>query len=154
MTPTRARLIVALVVVAAAVGWGVMTVVDAYSDSSLPVPWTAPVVMAVLAVAIALWARGTRARLAGRPGTTPMDPIVAARSAALAMAASRTGAIVGGFYLGVAVALLPSWGVAYVRERAVISLLTVGASGLVIVAALWLEHVCRLPPDTSDDENP
>lgn len=154
MTPTRARLLVALAVLATAVGWGATTVVDAYADTSLPVPWTAPVVMAVLAVAIALWARGTRARLARRPGTTPMDPIVAARSAALAMAASRTGALVAGFYLGVALALLPSWGVAYVRERAVIALLTVVASGLVVAAALWLEHVCRVPPDASDDENP
>jgi hypothetical protein len=141
-------------VVAGAVGWGVVTVVDAYSDGSLPVPWTAPVVMAVLAVALALWTRGTRARLAGRPGTTPMEPIVAARSAALAMAASRTGAIVAGFYSGVALALLPSWEVAYVRERVVIALLTVLGAGLVIAAALWLEHVCRVPPDTSDDENP
>jgi hypothetical protein len=154
VTPTRPRLLVALVVVAAAVGWGVVTLVDAFADSSLPVPWTAPVVMVVLAVALALWARGTRARLAGRPGTTPMDPLVAARSAALAMAASRTGALVAGFYAGVAVALVPSWEVAYVRERVVISILTVVGAGLVVAAALWLEHVCRVPPDSSDDEKP
>ncbi len=154
MRPTRLRWLAALAVVAAAVGWGVVTVVDAYADASLPVPWTAPVVMLVLAVALALWARGTRARLAGRPGTTPMDPIVAARSAALAMAASRTGALVAGFYVGVAVALLPSWQVTYVRERVLIALLTVLGAGLVVAAALWLEHICRVPPDSSDVENP
>ncbi len=43
---------------------------------------------------------------------------------------------------------------AYVRERVVIALLTVLGAGLVIAAALWLEHVCRVPPDASDDENP
>jgi drug/metabolite transporter (DMT)-like permease len=151
VTPTRPRLLVALVVISAAVGWGVSRLVDAYADRSLPVPWTAALVMFLLALALALWARGTRARLTGQPGTKPMDPIVAARSAALAMAASRTGAIVAGFYVGVSVSLVPGWGVAYVRERIIISLVTVLFAGLVVAAALWLERVCRVPPDASDD---
>jgi drug/metabolite transporter (DMT)-like permease len=151
VTPTRPRLLVALVVISAAVGWGVSRLVDAYADRSLPVPWTAALVMFLLALALALWARGTRARLTGQPGTKPMDPIVAARSAALAMAASRTGAIVAGFYVGVSVSLVPGWGVAYVRERIVIALVTVLFAGLVVAAALWLERVCRVPPDASDD---
>jgi drug/metabolite transporter (DMT)-like permease len=151
VTPTRLRLLVALVVISSAVGWGVSRLVDAYADRSLPVPWTAALVMFLLALALALWARGTRARLTGHPGTKPMDPIVAARSAALAMAASRTGAIVAGFYVGVSVSLVPGWGVAYVRERIIISLVTVLLAGLVVAAALWLERVCRVPPDASDD---
>jgi hypothetical protein len=80
-----------------------------------------------------------------------MDPIVAARSAALGMAASRTGAIVVGFYLGVAIELAPGWGVDSVRERVIVSLVTVVLAGLVVAAALWLERVCRVPPDASDD---
>jgi hypothetical protein len=151
VTPTRPRLLVALVVVSAAVGWGVSHLVDAFADRSLPVPWTAALVMGLLALALALWARGTRARLSGQPGTKPMDPIVAARSAALGMAASRTGAIVVGFYLGVAIELAPGWGVDSVRERVIVSLVTVVLAGLVVAAALWLERVCRVPPDASDD---
>ena len=151
MTPTRPRLLVALVVISAAVGWGVSRLVDAYADRSLPVPWTAALVMGLLALALALWARGTRARLTGQPGTKPMDPLVAARSAALGMAASRTGAIVAGFYVGVSIELAPGWGVAYVRERVIVSLVTVLLAGLVVAAALWLERVCRVPPDASDD---
>jgi hypothetical protein len=151
VTPTRPRLLVALVVISAAVGWGVSRLVDAYADRSLPVPWTAALVMGLLALALALWARGTRARLTGQPGTKPMDPLVAARSAALGMAASRTGAIVAGFYVGVSIELAPGWGVAYVRERVIVSLVTVLLAGLVVAAALWLERVCRVPPDASDD---
>jgi hypothetical protein len=83
-----------------------------------------------------------------------MDPLVAARSAALAMAASRTGAIVAGFYAGVAIAFAPSWDLSAARERIVIALVTVVGAGLVVVAALWLERVCRVPPDASDDEKP
>jgi hypothetical protein len=151
MRPTRPRLLVALVVLSAAVGWGAARLVDAYADRSLSVPWTAALVMFLLALALALWARGTRARLAGRPGTKPMDPLVAARSAALAMAASRTGAIVAGFYSGVAIGLAPGWAVAYVRERIIIAVVTVLLAGLVVAAGLWLERVCRVPPDAPDD---
>jgi hypothetical protein len=157
MTPTRGRLLLAVALVAAAVGWAVARLVDAYAGRSLPVPWTAPVALLLLAVAVAVWARGTRDRLARKPGTKPMDPLVAARSAALAMATSRTGAVVGGFYAGVAIELLPMWDIAYVRERILVSVAAVGASVLVVLAAMWLERVCRLPPDASDasdDETP
>jgi len=154
VTPTRARLLVALVVLGAAVGWGAVRLVDAYAESSLPVPWTAPMVLFLLAGALALWTRGTRARLARAPGTKPMEPIVAARSAALAMAASRTGAIVAGLYVGVAIALAPSWDIGYARQRVLVSLVAVLGAGLVVAAALWLERVCRVPPDSSEDLNP
>lgn len=150
MKPTRTRLLVAIAVVLAAVGWGVTRLVDAFAGRSLPVPWTAPAVMVVLAIALALWARGTRDRLARKPGTKPMEPLVAARSAALAMAASRTGAVVAGFYVGVAIALAPMWEVAYVRERVIVSLVAVVGAVLVVLAALWLERVCRIPPQDDD----
>jgi hypothetical protein len=154
MTPTRPRLLVVLAVVGGVVGWVLTRLVDAYAGRSLPVPWTAPVVMALLALALVLWTRGTRARLERRPGTKPMEPLVAARSAALAMAGSRTGSVVAGFYLGVAVALSGSWDVPYVRELVLLALATVLASGAVVAASLWLERVCRLPPDASDVETP
>jgi len=154
MTPTRARLLVVLAVVGAVVGWSLSRLVDAYVGRSLPVPWTAPVVMGMLAVAIVLWTRGTRARLARRPGTKPMEPIVAARSAALAMAGSRTGSVVAGFYLGVAIALSRGWDVPYVRELTLLALATVLTSGAVVAASLWLERVCRLPPDASGRATP
>ena len=154
MTPTRPRLLVVLVVVGAVAGWSLTSLVDAFVGRSLPVPWTAPVVMVLLALALLLWTRGTRARLARKPGTKPMEPIVAARSAALAMAGSRTGSVVGGFYLGVAVALSGSWDVPYVRELVLLSLATVLGSAGVVAASLWLERVCRLPPDASGDGTP
>jgi hypothetical protein len=154
MTPTRGRLLVVLAVVGAVAGWAVTRLVDAYAGRSLPVPWTAPVVMALLALALVLWTRGTRARLQRRPGSKPMEPLLAARTAALAMAGSRTGAVVAGFYLGVAIALSGSWDVPYVRELVLLALATVLASGAVVAASLWLERVCRIPPGTSDDETP
>jgi hypothetical protein len=150
MRPTTWRTLVVMLVVGVVAGWIVTRLVDAVADRSLPVPWTAPVVMLVLALALVLWARGTRSRLARRPGTKPLDPVVAARTAALAMAGSRTGALVAGFYLGVAVALSGGWDVPYVRGLILISLATVAASVAVVAASLWLERICRLPPEQDD----
>lgn len=154
MTPTRPRLLLAIVVLAAVTGWAVTRLVDAYAGRTLPVPWTAPAVMALLALTLALWARGTRKRLAHEPGTKPLDPLLAARTAALAMAGSRTGSLVGGFYAGVAVALAPGWDIAYVRERIIVALLAALTSVAVVAASLWLERICRLPPSASDESKP
>ncbi len=155
LRPTTWRLLVGIAAVAAALGWATARLVDAFADRSLSVPITMPVVMALLALTTALWARGTRARLAGRPGTRPMDPIVAARSAALAMAASRAGALVAGFYAGVLVELVPRFEIPGVRERGVIAIATVVMAVLLALAGLWLERICRLPddqaPSVSDD---
>jgi hypothetical protein len=147
LRPTTWRLLVALAAVAAALGWATARLIDAFADRSISVPITMPVVMALLALATALWARGTRARLAGRPGTRPMDPIVAARSAALAMAASRAGALVAGFYSGVLVELVPRFDIPGVRERGVVAIATVVMAVLLAAAGLWLERICRLPDD-------
>ena len=84
---------------------------------------------------------------------SPMDPLVAARSAAMAMAASRIGALVAGFYAGIAVGMAPHADTvsgAQIIWAAVAA--SVGAVGLV-AAALWLEHLCRLPIGPPDGPN-
>jgi len=113
-----------------------------------------PALMLVLALSVFLWARGTRARLEKRPGTKPMPPMLALRTAALALAVSRAGAVVGGFYLGVAVALSPSWDISYVRGLIIAALVTAVGSGLLVAAGLWLERICRIPPSDDDGADP
>jgi hypothetical protein len=70
------------------------------------------------------------------------------------MAGSRTGALVAGFYAGVALGLAGSWEVAYVREQVVLALVTVVCSLGVVGAALWLERICRVPPSATDEDRP
>jgi heme A synthase len=80
-----------------------------------------------------------------------MPPLVAARSAALAMAASRIGALVAGFYAGIAIGIIPSIGTPSGSSTFwAASLASLGAA-LLVAAALWLEHVCRLPIGPPDD---
>lgn len=145
MRPTRVRFLAAVAVIAGALGWAVAYLVDVRVGRYLPVPWTAPVMFLVLGIALLLWTRGVRARLARKEGTKPLPPLVAARTAALAMAASRGGAFFVGWYVGVALELLPSLGVAVVRQYALLSVGSALGALLVTVVALWLERSCRLP---------
>jgi hypothetical protein len=151
MRPTRLRLIVAIAVVAAAIGWGLVQVVDSRLGRIVPVPWLAAGAMWLLAAAVAYWAWSSRPRLQHRPGAKPMPPLVAARTAALAMAASRIGALVLGFYGGIAVGMGPHLDTpSGLQTFWAAGLAAAGAAGLV-AASLWLEHLCRLPVGPPDD---
>jgi hypothetical protein len=151
MKPTRVRTLVAAAVVAAAVGWGLVQVVDAWLGRLVPVPLLAAGALWLLAGALLYWTLSSRPRLQGRPGAKRMPPLVAARTAALAMAASRIGAVVAGFYAGVAIGMIPSLGTPTGSSTFwAASLASLGAVVLVI-AAVWLEHVCRLPIGPPDD---
>ena len=155
MQPTRIRFLVILALLAAAVGWSLVAVIQGQSGRTLPVPWLAAVTMWVLALALALWAVLSRPRLLRRPGARPMPPIVAARTAALAMAASRTGALIGGLYAGVtlgALSVVTTRDSPAGRSTLFAALTTcVGALALAVVA-LWLERICRLPQDPDGEQ--
>ena len=151
MTPTRIRVLVALAAIAAALGWGALTLVEGQSGRVIPVPWLSAATMWVLTVALFIWAVLSRPRLQRAEGAKPMPPLVAARTAALAMAASRVGALVGGFYLGLAMGALGR----RVSEAGSATLLSAAAAALgslaLVVVALWLEKLCRLPLDGDQD---
>ena len=151
MQPTRTRLLIAIGVISAALGWGTVQIVAAWLGRLVPVPWLAGAALVLVAAALAYWTYQARPRLQARPGAKPMDGIVAARSAALAMAASRIGALVGGFYAGIAVGMIGSIGTPSGAQTFwAATVAAVGALALV-VAAVWLEHSCRIPLDRDDD---
>jgi hypothetical protein len=110
--------------------------------------------MWLLAGAVAYWAFSSRPRLQGRPGAKPMPPLVAARTAALAMAASRIGALVMGFYAGIAVGMAPSLVTASGLQIFWAASATALGSFALVAAALWLEHLCRLPVGPDDGARP
>lgn len=151
MKPTRISTLIWLVVGGGVVGILTPKVWDAASQRYLPVPWLSVIVLWVLAVALLWWTFGVRRRLSGKPGVEPLNPLLAARTVALSMAASRTGALVAGFYAGVAIYFLPNLGIAPGRSRVITATAaTLGALALMAVA-LWLEHICRLPDPPPDE---
>jgi Protein of unknown function (DUF3180) len=149
VTPTSTRVLLTLGVVSAVAGWVLADMIDRLAGRSVPVPWTAPATLAILALALVFWAIGIRHRL--RDGR--VDPFVAARTAALAMAASRTGAIATGVYSGFLVWFAGQWYIEAARYRGFASLAAVVAGLFVIAAALWLERICRVKGDGDDDDD-
>lgn len=144
MQPTRVSLLATLALLAGTAGWAVARLFESFADRSVQVPLSAPVATFVLAVALLVWTVLSRPRLLRRKGAKPMDPLLAARTAALAMAASRAGALVAGLYGGMAVGLLPLWSTASGRDSVILGGITASFGILLAVIALWLERICRI----------
>lgn len=149
MSPTSLRLLLTIGAVSAVAGWLIADLVDRLAGRVVPVPWTAPATLAVLAVALFFWALGTRRKL--HEGQA--DPFVTARTAALAMAASRTGAIATGVYAGFLIWMAGQWWIEAARMRGIASAVAVVAGVLMVAAALWLERICRIKGDGDDDDD-
>ncbi len=156
MSPTRARTLALIAVVAFGLGWLMVAAVEAMSQRLLQVPWTAAAALALMAFSLFVWALLARPRLLRKQGRPPMDPIVATRTAALALAASRTGAGVLGFYVGVAVGMIPAWDTPAGRDYCLAALAAALASAALVAVGLWLESMCRLRGggDDKDDGAP
>ena len=158
MRPTRVRMLLMLVVVTAALGWALAQVVSTLTGRALPVPWLASVTLLSLAVALLIWTLLCRPRLPRRTKlgerirpTNPLPPLVAARTAALAMAASRVGSIVGGLYLGILIGETSNASTVAGRSALLLAGLAAAGALAMAVVGVWLEAMCRLPQDPRDD---
>jgi hypothetical protein len=124
-----------------------------FYDALPPLPTLAGVTLLVLAALELILAFALRARIEGRPGTRPVDPLAAARAVSLAKASALAGSVMAGAWAGFGLFVLLRRGrlaaAAADTPGAVVGLL--GALALV-GAALWLEHCCRTPEDSEPDE--
>ncbi|MEU4562470.1 DUF3180 domain-containing protein [Actinoplanes sp. NPDC023936] len=151
LRPTSISVLVVAGLASAAAGWLLLS----FSYSRLPsLPWTPALVLAVLAVAEAMLAQNTAARIQRKPGAPPVEPLAVARYVALAKASALVGAIFAGFSAGLLTWLLLE------PTKAARADIPATAGGLVaalalIGAALWLERSCRVPeqPDRQDDDS-
>ncbi|MCY7340458.1 MAG: DUF3180 domain-containing protein [Pseudonocardia sp.] len=145
MTLTRPRDLLAVGLVAALLA----NVLVRLTYGTLPgFPLFAGVTLAVLGLAEALAGTTLRARIRRRPGTEPVQPLVAARAVLVAKASSLGGAIVAGAWVGLLAHVVP-------RSAEVSAAASDTASALVglvcalglVAGGLWLEHCCRTPDD-------
>lgn len=149
--PTRLRLLLLITVTCGVLGWVVATMADSILTRYLPVPVSAALAMWLLAVMLGMWILLVRPRLLRRPGTLPLPPEVAARTAALALAVSRVGAGVAGFYAGVGLVFVLDLPIPAAQSGAWLSLATLLGGVTIAALALWLEALCRIRDD--DDES-
>jgi hypothetical protein len=149
MRPTRWYVLVAIALVVGAVAYTVTRT----SYDNLPGPTVSALFwLLLLTIADLYLAAMTRARLAGKPGTKPINPLVVARFAALAKASSVVGSVFAGGYAGflIWVGRLDS---PASNHDTKIGAVGVGLALLLVGAALLLEHACRVPQRDDDEDS-
>ena len=153
MKPTRARTLLLIIVLTAAVTWALLTVV--YSKLP-PLTWTGVPALLLAAAAEAWTGRDLRARIAGRPGSKPAPPLFVARMVALAKASSLVAALLAGVSAGFIVYLPGLLGASTPRSDMITASVAFGSSLVLLAAALYLEYCCRVPksPDRGRDDAP
>jgi hypothetical protein len=147
-------MLVGILALSGAIGWAVGAMLAGQFGRILPVPWLAAMTVWLVAGALVVWTLLSRPRLLKKPGHRPMPPLLAARSAALALAASRAGAVVGGFYLGLSIATVPNMNTPSGSVTFWAALATGAGSVALVGAALWLERLCRIPYRDDDPSAP
>lgn len=155
MQQTKISMLVVLAILAAAVGWSFAQLWPTFFGQGMPVSVGSAIAMILVFVSLLSWTLMTRARLKPDAKVNRLHPIVAARTAALAMSASRVGSLACGFYVGVLLANLAADYSSAGTDRIQISAVTAIASLLTAIVAVWLERICRLkePPADSDSIN-
>lgn len=172
MKPTSMRLLAVIAFVGLVCALSVGSITLTVSGALMPVRASAPAAVTVMCLALLWWTIIVRRRLvhiarAKHEATTaahgvpskpfvmrdkPLEPIVAARTVALAFAASRAGAYVVGWYAGVSVGYFGHLAADDVRLRLAYAGATVISATALVVVAVWLERSCKLPPPPSSVE--
>jgi hypothetical protein len=147
--PTRVVVIVATVIVAAVLSFAFVR----FLYGSLPLlPWTMVPSLLLLALGELYTGLITRSRIQRRPGAKPIEPLVAARLAALAKASSHAAAVIVGIFAGMVIYLASSLDKPTPRRDFFVSAGTALAAIGLILTALFLEYACRVPKGPEDED--
>ena len=151
MRATRRPVLVAVAVLAGALGWGGGLIVDGAGKPMPRVPGAAPSVLLLFAITLVVLAITTRAKLRAVrdrvAGASALNPLTIARYVVLARASSPVGAGTVGLYGGYALFLAGNLDEPGHRHLAAMSGLAVLAGAGLVAGALFLEYVCRVPDD-------
>jgi hypothetical protein len=150
MRPTRLSVLVALTSLIGIISW---LVVSRQYESLPALPFAGSLTLVILAVGEFTFALAVRRRLRNpaKPARRALEPLFVARLAVLAKASSHAAAVVAGLYGGFFVYTLQHLGHGRVNTDARTSGLSLVAALVLVGAALFLEHSCRVPrgPDDS-----
>jgi len=144
---TKVSALIAVSALAAAVGWSIAKLWPEWTSTQFAVPVLTPIVLWGLFAFLLAWTLMVRANLKKVTHPNKLDPIVTARSAALALSSSRAAAVAFGFYAGVLLLAALTLDTPASHRCVVITSITVLAALLVMIIGLWLERICRLPDD-------
>ncbi|GLY97058.1 hypothetical protein Acsp02_43120 [Actinoplanes sp. NBRC 103695] len=149
MRPTSISALVVAALVAAAVGWLLLSFF--YNEWPAP-PWLPVIVIAALAAAEGILAQNTAARVQRKRGALPVEPLAVARYAVLAKASSLAGALYGGYCSGLLLFFALDMSREFSNDALPATAAGVAAALALIGAALWLERSCRVPDQDDPDD--
>ncbi|WP_432545228.1 DUF3180 domain-containing protein [Kineococcus sp. SYSU DK004] len=151
--PTRPGVLAACAALAAVLTWSGLRVWVARGRAEPELLWTTLLTIGLLAVAVVAvgwpvrqWVRGEKERR--------IDALRAARTVALAKAASLAGSLLVGVFAGVVVHYLPTAHIAARRDQLLVAVADLVVSALLVAAGLVVERSCRVPPRDDDPGGP
>ena len=156
MKATTIGLLIKLACGAFVFGWILNASLWWFNNSGFHVGYGSPFVTGACDVALLMWILSVRSRLPRvekqtdgtvriKRAANPLAPLVAARTALLALSSSRAGSLLVGFYLGLAAAGALHIAADAGRTAVLLELLTALLALVLVILALWLERICTLP---------
>ncbi|MDX6262648.1 MAG: hypothetical protein QOH84_4336 [Kribbellaceae bacterium] len=148
--PTSRRLLIAIVVLGAAIGWTLVQAIESGGGVAPTVSWLTLVAWSFLAALLFAAARNTHQRIQVR-----RERVEASRAVFLLLigkASAFVGALCTGVYAGFALSFLGAVSSSGPRNRVITAGVAAVISVLVVTAGLMLERACRIPDDP--DETP
>lgn len=144
--------LLAVAVVATAVAFAVLRVLESRGGTLLPVPPIAWLVVLLIAGVVAVL--GWTVRQYARGKRPEMDVLVAARTVVLATASAYTGALLTGWYAAQVLITLPD--LEFSGRRDIATSAGIAALSAVALAVLGLvaERWCEVPPGDDDEGGP
>lgn len=149
MTPTKFSNLLKLFLVTAWLMGALVHILREQFQVFIQVPLNLPIALLSLMVAISSWTVLAKNRISG-PAKT-FTPLQSARTAALALAGSRTGSLLAGGGAGTLISYLFAPPTAANTDRIQVLAATVLTGLLLAAISLLLERIC-LVPDKKDDK--
>ncbi|MGB3484611.1 MAG: DUF3180 domain-containing protein [Mycobacterium sp.] len=150
MGPTRKRDLTAAVVAAAVIGYVLVLMLYRYFP---PLTLWTGLSLAAVGLAEAVWGFQIRRKINDGEigvGGGRLHPLAVARSVVIAKASAWMGAVVLGWWIAVLAYLIPRRATLQVAGEDTTGAVVAALCALVlVVAALWLQHCCKSPPDLS-----
>jgi len=147
MNKLKLRWVLWCAVIGAAAGWIILRVLTASSRFAPVLDYSALYSLgAVCAVILFLGIRVKRSTL----GKSHFEPIAAARTLVLAQASAYAGAVITGWHVPAIVTLWLANGQSPTLTR---GLVLAGAGILMVIIGYIVQHLCKLPPEDTDDSN-
>lgn len=147
MSRTKISVLALVAAVSLALTWGLLIILDRQGTHLGAVPWVVGPVLVVLAVVVLWMALAVRAYQRGRRPS--LDPLRAARTAALAKASALTGALLVGWYGGQLLLTLGRLQFESQQSRALVAGAATLCAIVLSVAGVIAERFCQLPPPST-----